>query len=111
MATMKSQPSRRGSLIARILAPLALLAAAIALIVVVSSSMSDSGETTARHHRHAAHGHHKPPATKSDTYVVQSGDTLGGIAEKTGVSVEELQRLNPDIDTQALVPGSTLKLR
>jgi LysM repeat protein len=42
---------------------------------------------------------------------VQPGDTLNGIAAKTGVAVEDLQRLNPDIDTQALVPGSTLKLR
>ena len=43
--------------------------------------------------------------------MVQANDTLDGIAEKTGVSVEDLQDLNPDIDPQALPAGATLKLR
>ena len=45
------------------------------------------------------------------SYTVRSGDTLGSIAEDTGVSVEDLQRLNPDLDPQALGAGQKLKLR
>jgi teichoic acid transport system ATP-binding protein len=45
------------------------------------------------------------------TYRVEVGDTLAGIAEKTGLTVERIQELNPDIDPQALVAGQELKLR
>jgi LysM repeat protein len=48
-----------------------------------------------------------PPAT----YTVQEGDTLGAIAEKTGVSVETIELLNPEVDPQALIAGQKLKLR
>jgi LysM repeat protein len=43
--------------------------------------------------------------------VVKTGDTLGSIAERTGVDVETLQELNPDLDPQALVSGQRIKLR
>ena len=39
------------------------------------------------------------------------GDTLGGISEKTGVPVEQLLELNPNLDPQALVSGQKIKLR
>jgi LysM repeat protein len=45
------------------------------------------------------------------TYTVRVGDTLAGIAERTGLTVEQLLELNPDIDPQALVSGQELKLR
>ena len=35
----------------------------------------------------------------------RTGDTLGAIAERTGVPVERLQELNPSLDPQALVSG------
>ena len=38
-------------------------------------------------------------------------DTLGLIAEKTGVPVERLQELNPELDPQNLVVGQRVKLR
>jgi LysM repeat protein len=43
-------------------------------------------------------------------YVVKPGDTLEAISAKTGVSVDELTTLNPEIDPQALVAGSKLNL-
>ena len=46
-----------------------------------------------------------------DVYVVKTGDTLGSIAEKTGIPVEKLQELNPELDPQALVSGQKIKLR
>ncbi len=39
------------------------------------------------------------------------GDSLGAIAVKTGVDVEALEELNPEVDAQALSPGQKLKLR
>ena len=47
----------------------------------------------------------------TEVYVVKTGDTLGSIAEKTGVTVEKLQELNPELDPQALVSGQKIKLR
>jgi LysM repeat protein len=44
-------------------------------------------------------------------YVVQPGDTLSSIALETGISVAELQAMNPDVDPQALASGERLKLR
>ena len=51
------------------------------------------------------------PAPARGTYTVRSGDTLAGIARKTGISAERLQELNPTVDPQALVSGQKLKLR
>jgi LysM repeat protein len=113
MPTANTQAPRRASLLPRLVAPLAIVAVVVVLVVVISGSMSSSDDSThhAARHGQGQHQVHHPQQPRADTYVVQSGDTLGGIAAKTGVSVEDLQRLNPDIDTQALVPGSTLKLR
>jgi len=44
------------------------------------------------------------------TYTVRAGDNFGSIAERTGVSVEELQELNPTADPQALTVGEKIKL-
>ena len=41
---------------------------------------------------------------------MKPGDTLTVIADKTGVSLETIQRLNPDVDPQALQTGQRLKL-
>jgi LysM repeat protein len=43
-------------------------------------------------------------------YVIQSGDTLGSIAVKYDTTVEELVRLNPDIDPTALRVGERIRV-
>jgi LysM repeat protein len=43
--------------------------------------------------------------------VVKPGDTLSVIADKIGISVEQLQRLNPHIDQFSLQSGDRVKLR
>ena len=105
---------------ARYLAPLALVAFFIALAVVVSSSGDGQGDT----------GPATPPAERSEdtrqgdetrgstsrrggrrTYVVRAGDTPSTIAEKTGVSLQTIEELNPEIDPQQLSPGQRLRLR
>jgi LysM repeat protein len=49
-------------------------------------------------------------STTKSTYTVKPGDTLEGISAKTGISVDELTSLNPDVDPQALTSGSKLTL-
>src|SRR5215208_4053362 len=86
--------------IARVLAVLAIAGVVIALVVVVGGSIGGSGGGEGnRQERRATQ---REQEQSDATYVVQENDTLAGIAEKTGVPVEDLQNLNPDIDPQAL---------
>lgn len=106
---------KRTSPAARIVATLALIGAVLAVVVVISSA-TDSGSSQ---NANGANGggkaakQQKPkqPRTKAKTYVVQSGDTLIAISNKTGVSVEEILALNPEVDPQILIAGEELKLR
>jgi LysM repeat protein len=94
----QATPTRRGAdPTARILAVSALAIAAIVVIVVIAGSIGGSGGSASRS---GGGGHaHK---TKDRYYVVQPGDTFGGIAAKENVSVARLERLNPNLDTQLL---------
>jgi spore coat assembly protein SafA len=47
----------------------------------------------------------------ADTYVVQSGDTLSGIAERFGVSLSDLEEANPQItDPNVIFPGQVINI-
>jgi teichoic acid transport system ATP-binding protein len=100
------------------LAPLAVVAVGVAFYAVLDHNLSDDGPSSS------------PPAAQRDasqttkasqsksskkrkrkTYVVKAGDTPSAIAEKTGVPLAEIQRLNPDLDPQLLAPGTKIKLR
>ena len=112
---------------ARYLAPLAIVAFLVALAVIVSSSgesapggsapgESDSVPAAATPEGRsgeepAERSEEDRPRTGPKTYRVRPGDTPSTIAEKTGVPLEELEALNPDIDPQALAPGQRLRLR
>jgi LysM repeat protein len=97
---------------ARLLAVLAIAAVVVAVIVVVSSFKVDSKEGgKGRGRAHPAKKQKAPQRTQAKTYTVQSGDTLTAIAHKTGVTVAELQALNPEVDPQILIAGQTLKLK
>jgi LysM repeat protein len=104
---------------ARWLAPLALLAAAAAVYAIATGGGKDDGGSGGS----AADGRtstERPAArttttttvsSRRRTYTVKPGDVLSAIAVKTGLTVEELTALNPDIDAQTLQPGDKLKLR
>ena len=105
---------------ARLLAPLALVVFALAVaLVVLSSSVGRRGRTAARTPPPTGPAPRRrppPPTTTTTTpqratYTVKTGDTLGLIAEKTGVPVERLQELNPELDPQALLSGQKINLR
>lgn len=103
---------------ARWLAPLALLGAIAAIMIVVSSN-SGSGDSPP-----ASSGITGSTATSTGTtattttgssrrrfYVVKDGDVLSAIADKTGVPLEVIEQLNPDVDAQTLRAGQRIKLR
>ncbi|MGK2954552.1 MAG: LysM peptidoglycan-binding domain-containing protein [Solirubrobacterales bacterium] len=104
---------KKTSPISRILAIIALLAAVAIVFVVVSSNTGsdDTGETTNQSKSAKKQNEDKKSKSKAKTYEVKSGDTLTGIAADTGVSVDEIEALNPDLDPQALIAGQKLKLR
>lgn len=121
MSTAKRTP-------ARVLAPLALVAFGLALLLIVSTGGAGDDESsktsaTEQEQRDLELAKEKKRRAKSaergegqgklpqDVYVVKTGDTLGSIAEKTGIPVEKLQDLNPELDPQALVSGQKIKLR
>jgi LysM repeat protein len=108
----------------RLIAPAALIAFGIALMIVVATGgghhKGSTNQPTRAERRDLglrASGNRKPnqappkPNPQQAEYVVQTGDTLGSIASKTGVSVDKLQQLNPHLDPQALVSGQRIKLR
>ncbi|HTT96365.1 MAG TPA: LysM peptidoglycan-binding domain-containing protein [Solirubrobacterales bacterium] len=103
---------RKRNWIARILALAALAGAVVAIVVVASNTdlhSSSDGKSGQKNQTHKEH--HKKPRTKAKKYTVQSGDTLTSIAHKTGITVAELQALNPEVDPQILIAGETLKLQ
>ncbi len=98
----------------RLLAPLALVLATLVFLVVVASGVVGGGEENAStgtaERTPNGESQQQSEGSGDDSYEVQEGDTLDGIAAETGVSVEELQELNPDLDPQSLIAGQELRL-
>jgi len=112
---------------ARYAAPAALVAAALAIYLIGFAGGSDnkdgkpaSSPTTRTAGKAApkkgsgasptARGGGTPKATTGRTYTVKRGDALSVIADQTGVSIPDLQRLNPGLDARALQVGRKLRL-
>ena len=101
---------------ARMLAPVALLLAGAAVFLVVQASNESDGskDDTARNtstQQESTTTTPQRPRPVRPTYTVKLNDTLGLIAEKTGVTVEQIETLNPDLDPQNLIVGQKIKLR
>lgn len=105
---------------ARLLAPIALVAFALALLVVLGASGSGDDSTAPTAGSSSVESTSTQTTTspakrkarrRQATYTVEVGDTLGAIADDTGVSVETIEELNPELDPQALVTGQKIKLR
>jgi LysM repeat protein len=107
-------PAMAGRSPARFLAPLALVAFAFALFSILGGGGGDGGEQPANTTSEpaATATATKTPAAKRKrkVYVVKPGDTPSGIAEKTGVSLEQLEEANPDLDPQLLAPGQRIRI-
>ena len=120
----------------RWLAPLALLGVLLAVAFIVTSSPGGGSdetpapsqdaqgetqtrtgtETGERADRKASEERTRTgttsttPRSEEESYTVQTGDTFGSISEETGVSIEELQELNPTVDPQSLTVGQDIRL-
>lgn len=96
----------------RFLAPVALLGAIGAVAVVIATSSGGSQTSTSAPAATATATTTQAASTSSGrgSYTVRAGDTLSGIAEKTGVSVEDLSKINAPLDPQSLRTGQKLRL-
>ena len=96
----------------RFLAPLALLAVAFALFSILGGGGGGDEEpaTNNQPRATATATAKKETKRKRKVYVVKPGDTPSGIADKTGVSLEQLEKANPDLDPQLLAPGQRIRI-
>jgi peptidoglycan endopeptidase LytE len=101
-------------------APAAFLAAATIAVLLIKAGLSGgSDETTTgsalptgttttpvtQTHRTTA-----TTTTAARFYTIESGDTLGSVAIKEHTTVDELLRLNPGIDPEALHVGQRIRV-
>lgn len=100
------------------MAPVALAIFAFAFFAIVFTTLTGDGDRQGPKKKPKVERAEKRSLNQGTStveeqrvYVVESGDTLEFISDKTGVTVEELQALNPDIDPQALIEGQKIKLR
>jgi hypothetical protein len=93
---------------ARVLVPAALAAFLVVLVIVIALSLAGSGGrpvASGPAARHSARAHRRR------YYTVKRGQTLSTIADRTGIPIDRLEALNPQLDPQMLRPGQRLRLR
>lgn len=107
----------------RYAAPAAFLLAVTVAVVLIHSGLESGGRYTA-----TRPGGTSPPPARQTTattprtsargkgaakrfWTVRAGDTFGVIAQQTGVSVSQLQRLNPKVSSTALYIGERVRIR
>jgi LysM repeat protein len=101
---------------ARYIVPLALAASVTATYLIVHHALADKHSSTTTPtvlttSTIVHHGSSGPGSSKAKFYVVKSGDSLSGIADKTGVPMSTIERLNPHLNPNALQPSQRLRLR
>lgn len=89
---------------------LALIACGVAIYLVVMSftSSDESTEPEKKGKGRPERAQDQDPDPTS--YTVGAGDTLSGIASKTGVPEPKLERLNPELDAETVNAGQVLAL-
>jgi LysM repeat protein len=93
----------------RYLAPVALVVTIAGVYLIVHhNSTSHSSPAPVQHARSTAA---KGKYAGQQFYVVQQGDILSKISQKTGVPVNALEALNPNIAPNSLQVGQRLRLR
>jgi LysM repeat protein len=104
-------PDFKPNYFVRAFALLALIAALVLVVVVIvtSSGGSDNGDNGGGGNDEVSKVGQK--AVRKGVWVVQPGDTLGKISNKTGIDETTLLQLNPDLDPQALLEGQRIALR
>jgi|SRR6476646_7284821 len=98
---------------ARIFAPLALVACAVAVLAIVNTNnkSGSKGSTSTPTQTSTVSTTAKQTSKKTrHSYIVKNGDVLSAISIKTGVPLDTIIRLNPNVDAQSLHAGQKLKL-
>jgi LysM domain len=88
--------------------------AAVGFVVASSTGSDDGGGDSANRTvepRPREEGRQQRRRPQRTFYRVRLNDTLGLIAEQTGVQVEQLEALNPELDPQNLIVGQRIRLR
>lgn len=106
-------PEYKPNPVARMAAVLALVAALVGFVVLVATTGSDEGDNGGTSTQAEQGGPSKAGsrAVQRGVWIVHEGDTLAQISEETGIDVDELLQLNPDLDPQALLQGQRIALR
>ncbi len=92
---------------ARFLAPIALAATIAGTYLIVHTGLTHKHSTPA----HTATTRKVNRKYRGRFYRVQPGDSLTGIASKTGIALTTLEALNPNIDPNALQTSQRIRLR
>jgi LysM repeat protein len=80
---------------------LLLLVVAVAAVVVTNPGRSRSHAVVSASH---------PTRRLPPYWIVRNGDTLSQVSASTGLSINQLEAFNPNLDPEALVPGERLNL-
>ena len=101
----------------RVIAPVALVATALVAILIVRAAVDDSGEQPSSTQHTATSttatgcdGQVAAQAVENGYYVLQAGESLGSVAERTCVPLEQIEELNPNLDPQSLPVGGCVDL-
>ena len=111
-----SQDGRPSNWTARILAPLALLIVAGAVLLLITGNLDgDDGERRDRGERDqtASTEGCQPDAesaVENGYFVIEPGEDLSIVADRTCIPIDELIELNPNLDPQLIQVGSCVDL-
>jgi len=99
---------------ARILAPLALVVVAAVIVLVVSGSLDSSDEGKKDERERTTSSGCQPDAEQAvedGYYVIEAGEDLSIVADRTCIPIDRLEELNPNLDPQLIQIGSCVDLR
>ena len=107
----------------RLLAPLAFFAAATILVVLVNSALDNGSEaatptppppasvaTDPAATGETPDGENVPPRQRQ-FHRIRPGDTLEAVANRYETTVDDLLRLNPNIEPNNLSPGQRIRVK
>ena len=101
-------PDYKPNQFVRVFAVLALIAAFVLVVAVVATSGGGSGGSQSKSKGPSKRAR---AAISRGVWIVHSGDTLGLISQQTGIAIDTIIQLNPNLDPQALLEGQRIALR
>ncbi len=115
MENSREREDKPASWTARVLATVALLVTVLVLFLVINGSLtgSDAGGENATRAQTATTDPCKPSAEQAvedGFYVLEAGEDLSVVADKTCMDTDELLELNPDLDPLQLQPQNCIDL-